>query len=169
MMNKIEKHRFLWKAFLEILHYSPIETFLEIFQTNGGHFHAWLRCTKGSKAEAFAEFLAPFWVCRGNRDGRVRVGVICNLVLRCFLLSAERVAYVCRGGVGGLSFLNLQLCHPCFSIACWGERSWELRSESKKAFFCWIPNPWRESIMTKIITSLSSALGGFWASETIWL
>ena len=107
MMKCIEIPILVKKTFIEILNCnslcslrsqnSPIETFLEIFQINGGHFHAWLRCTKGSKAEAFAEFLAPFWVCRGNRDGRVRVGVICNLVLRCFLLPAESSICVCVG------------------------------------------------------------------------
>ena len=44
---------------------------------------------------------------------------------------------LCRGGVGGLSFLNLQLCHPCFSIACWGE----LRTEKWKQESFLLLNP----------------------------
>ena len=102
---------------------------------------------QGSK-QKLCWFLAPFWVCRGNRDGRVRVGVICNLVLRyclSFLLSS-----ICTRGSqqprGGLSLSRFSICSYVIPgsqlLVGWG------RSESKKAE----APPQKQSMNESIIT-----------------
>ena len=100
---------------------------------------------QGSK-QKLCWFLAPFWVCRGNRDGRVRVGVICNLVLRyclSFLLSS-----ICTRGAssrGEVSLSRFSICSYVIPgsqlLVGWG------RSESKKA-----EAPQKQSMNESIIT-----------------